>query len=316
MRRKLVRLRPYLIAAAVSTILVVDLSNQWEVPIAQLPNELHDRYIHKIKADAKPAELLALAEAGNTQAQYIYALRHTKYAPRNLQLKPDAAVAFKWTSRAAEGHHSRAMAVLGLYYLRGIGCDKNLVKAEDWAKRAADKGQSMGYRVLGDIAKAKAEALKPTKDKAANPQLLDDRESLLKEAYLQYQRGANAGDRNCLRALAEGYEEGLPDMPRNYRLALEFYTRAALRRDIESIRELTERYESGFRTPRDLTQAYAWRLVLIELEDRDEDRTALEGLESNMNLAEILAGQELALKLIKDMPSEAADALARLNPSR
>lgn len=316
MRRTLLRLRPYAIAAAVGTILLVDLSNQWEVPVAQLPNELYDRYVNKLRADGGQPELLALAEAGNAQAQYIYALRHTKYAPRNLQWKADPAVAFKWTSRAAEGHHSRAMAVLGLYYLRGIGCDKDIAKAKEWAGRAADKGQPMGYRVLGDVAKAEAEALKPAKDKAAEQQLLEKREAFLKEAYLQYQRGANAGDRNCLRALAEGYEEGLPDMPRNYRLALDYYTRAALRRDIESIKVLTERYESGFRTPRDLTQAYAWRLVLIELEDGDKDRTALEGLETNMNLAEVLAGQELALKLIKDLPSEAADALARLNSGR
>lgn len=316
MRRKLLRLRPYAIAAFVGTILIVDLSNQWEVQIAQLPNEFYDRYVSELKADAGPAELLALAEAGNAQAQYIYALRHTTYAPRNLQWKSDPVVAFKWMSRAAEGHHSRAMAVLGLYYLRGIGCDKDIAKAKAWADQAAKKGQPMGYRVLGDVAKAEAVALKPAKDKADEQQLLGKRETFLKESYLQYQRGANAGDRNCLRALAEGYEEGLPDMPRNYRLALDYYTRAAIRRDIESIKALAERYESGFRTPRDLTQAYAWRLVLIELQDSDQDRVAIEGLESTMNLAEVLAGQELAIKLIKDLPSEASDALSRLNPGR
>ena len=35
-----------------------------------------------------------------------------------------------------------------------------------------------------------------------------------------------------------------------------------------------------------------------------------------MELEDVQAGQELAIKLIKDLPSEASDALARLNPGR
>ena len=35
-----------------------------------------------------------------------------------------------------------------------------------------------------------------------------------------------------------------------------------------------------------------------------------------MDLKDVQAGQELAIKLIKDLPSESADALARLNPGR
>ena len=70
MRSQLIRLKPYLIAAALGTVLVVDLSNQWEVPITQLPSEIHDRYISELRADAPEAELLALAKAENSQAQY------------------------------------------------------------------------------------------------------------------------------------------------------------------------------------------------------------------------------------------------------
>lgn len=316
MRRKLLRLRPYLIAAAVGTILIVDLSNQWEVPIAQLPNELHDRYVSELKADAKPAELLRLAEAGNSQAQYIYALRHTKYAPSDLQISDDIGVAFRWTQRAAENRHPRAMAVLSLYYLRGAGTARDLTKAKEWANRAADKGQPMGYRMLGDIAKAEAEAISPAKD-AADAKLQQDRRSeLLKASYEQYQLGANAGDRHSLRELAQAYETGQPGLPQNYRLAVEHYTRAATRRDPISIRALADRYEAGNMAPKDLQQAYAWRLVLIEIEAKPEDVEHLRKLEKNMWLEDVQAGQELALKLIKDLPSEASDTLARLNPSR
>lgn len=316
MRRKLLRLRPYVIAAAVGTILLVDLSNQWEVPIAQLPNELHDRYVSELKAEAKPAELLALAEAGNAQAQYIYALRHTVYAPTDLQIKDDQKVAFTWMNKAAENRHARAMGVVALYYARGLGVAKDETKASEWAAKAADKGQPMGYRVLGDLAKAKADALKPTKGAADFAQQQAKRDELLGEAYTQYQRGANAGDRHSLRELAKAYETGQPGLPQNYRLAVDYYTRAAMRRDGKSIRILADRYESGEKTPKDLQQAYAWRLVLIEIEDNPDDGTRLAALEKKMELKDVQAGQELAVKLIKDLPSEASDTLARLNPSR
>lgn len=316
MRRTLLRLRPYAIAAAVGTILLVDLSNQWEVPIAQLPNELHDRYVSELKADAKPAELLALAETGNAQAQYIYALRHTVYAPADLQIKDDPKTAYTWMNKAAENRHARAMGVVALYYARGLGVTKDEAKAVEWATRAADKGQPMGYRVLGDLAKAKADAISPLKSAPDFAQQQAARETLLGEAYMQYQRGANAGDRHSLRELAKAYETGQPGLPQNYRLAIDYYTRAAMRRDGKSIRILADRYESGEKTPKDLPQAYAWRLVLIEIEDNPEDGTRLASLEKKMELKDVQAGQELAVKFIKDLPSEASDTLARLNPSR
>jgi TPR repeat protein len=202
MRRNLLRLRPYVIAAFVGTILVVDLSNQWEVPISQLPGELHDR-IAGLEADAKPAELLALAEAGNAQAQYIYALRHTPYAPAELQIKDDQKVAFTWMNKAAENRHTRAMGVIALYYARGLGVAKDENKAASWAAKAADKGQPMGYRVLGDLIKAKTDALKPSKDSPDFAKQQAERDALLSEAYTQYLRGANAGDRHSLREMAK-----------------------------------------------------------------------------------------------------------------
>jgi hypothetical protein len=89
-----------------------------------------------------------------------------------------------------------------------------------------------------------------------------------------------------------------------------------MRRDGKSIRILADRYESGEKTPKDPQQAYAWRLVLIEIEDKSDDIAKLGELEKTMKLADVQAGQELAIKLINDLPSETSDALARLNPGR
>jgi len=294
MRSQLIRLKPYLIAAALGTVLVVDLSNQWEVPITQLPSEIHDRYISELRADAPEAELLALAKAENSQAQYIYALRN----------------------KAAENRHARAMSVVALYYARGLGVAKDETKAADWAKRAADKGQPMGYRVLGDLAKAKADAIKPDKKSPDFKAQLVIRDKHLEEAFKQYRRGADAGDRHSLRELAKAFEAGQPGMPQNYRLALEYYTRAAMRRDVKAIRVLAERYVSGEKTPKDSKQAYAWRLILIELEEDPDDIAKLGLLEKEMSLADVQAGQEAGAKILAELPTESADALARLNPGR
>jgi hypothetical protein len=219
-------------------------------------------------------------------------------------------------NKAAENRHARAMSVVALYYARGLGVAKDETKATEWATKAADKGQPMGYRVLGDLAKARADAVKPDKKSSSFKPQLALRDKHLEEAFKQYRRGADAGDRHSLRELAKAYETGQPGMPQNYRLALEYYTRAAMRRDVKAIRILAERYESGEKTSRDLQQAYAWRLVLIELEQDPDDVSKLGIMEKQMALTEVQAGQEAAAKIISLLPTESADALARLNPGR
>ena len=316
MRRKLLRLRPYVIAAFVGTILVVDLSNQWEVPIVRIPGEFYERHVDTLDPYSKPEALLKLANEGNVQAQYVYALRHTAWAPVDLQIKEDRELAFHWTSKAAEGGHSRAMAVVALYYLRGTGTAKNLVAAQTWADRAVAKSQPMGFRVLGDICREQAKVMKPSTDGPESRKARADYEEKLKQAYEHYQRGANAGDRVSLRMLSEGHDEGVPGIPRNYELGTEFLRRSAMKRDLAAIRALAERLEVGDKAPRDLSQAYCWRLVLTQLSGIAKDAEELTRLEHTMRLTEVQSGQNAAAKILKELPSEAADALSRLHTSR
>jgi len=316
MRRNIVWLRPTLFGSVLAVILTVDLSNQWEVPIAQLPGEFFERYVDTLDPYSKPSDLLKLAEAGNVQAQYVYALRHTAYAPVDLQIKEDRELAFHWTSKAAEGGHSRAMAVVALYYLRGTGTAKNLAAAQSWADRAAAKSQPMGFRVLGDICGEEAIAMKPATDEGASLKSRAKYEAKIKQAYEHYQRGADAGDRVALRMLSRGHDEGVPGIPRNFELGTDFLRRAAMRRDLVAIRALAERLEEGVKAPRDLSQAYCWRLVLTQLSGLAKDAEELSRLEHTMRLPEIQSGQNDAAKILKELPSEAADALSRLHTSR
>ncbi len=316
MRRKLLRLRPYVIAAFVGTILVVDLSNQWEVPIGRIPGEFFERYVDTLDPYSKPADLLKLAEAGNVQAQYVYALRHTIYAPVELQIEADQKLAFHWTSKAAENGHSRAMAVLAFYYYKGSGIVKDLAKARDWANKAVKKSQPMGFRVLGDVTKEEALAMRAKDGAPTDKKKQAAYEKAIKEAFAYYQRGADAGDRVSLRLLAEGHDEGVPGMPRNYELGTEFLRRSAMKRDLTAIRALAERLEEGVKAPRDLSQAYCWRLVLAQLSGLAKDAEELSRLEHTMRLPEVQSGQTAAAKILKELPSEAADALSRLHTSR
>ncbi len=316
MRSNLVRFRPYIFGTVLAFILTIDLSNQWEVPIRLIPREFFERYVDGFDPHADPSVLLELAKKDNVQAQYVYALRHTAYAPVDLQIKEDRALAFEWTLKAAKGGHSRAMSVVALYYFRGTGTTKNLAEARSWALSSISKGQSMGYRVLGDLSLEEARALKAAAEAPDGKQARANYEAKMKEAFEHYRRGADAGERISLRMMSEGHDEGVPGMPRNYELGTEFLRRAAMRRDLTAIRALAERLEKGEKAPKDLSQAYGWRLVLAQLTGLAKDTAELSRLERTMGLVEVQAGQKAAAKVLAELPSEAADALSRLHNSR
>ena len=286
------------------------------MPIAQLPNELHERYIDDVEAEGEVAKLRSQAESGNAQAMYLFALRHTSYAPPVLLIKLDKNEAFRWMKMSAERRHPRAMAVLGLYYLKGLGVEKNPQEASKWAKLAIDKGQPMGHRVLGEVMLGEAETIKPPKDAADERKLRAKYNDTLRKAYEHIRRGADQGDKGSLRLLGQGYENGAPDMPKNYRIALDFYAKAALKRDSESIRLLVDRYSVGDKVPLDRKLAYAWLMVLIEVDDKDEDRNQLANLSESMQAEDVMLAQELGAQQIKSLTSESADALSRLNATR
>jgi TPR repeat protein len=327
MLRLYVKSRPYLATGAILFLAAFNTSNALDVPIAQVPDEIYDRYLNPVKADDPAASLRREADAGNALAAYYLALRHSSYCPRDLRIVADRDLAFAYMRRAAElSNRPRAVAVLALYHLNGWGTPRDLDRAAELATQAKAKGQTLGYRVLGEVHLQRAEArsaelaalpagadLAP----AARAGKLAGLETDIRTALENLTVAADRSNAGALKALARIHDQGDLGRPRNHRLATECYQRAALRRDERAARTLAERFALGEKVERDLKLAYAWTLVEAQLtEEKTEPRRRRDELEKRLTVAEKLAAQDLAAQWLGQMPSEEDTARARLDPDR
>lgn len=58
----------------------------------------------------------------------------------DLNFKPDKNQAFQWLQRAASYDFPKAHYILGLFYEKGIGCEKNIMEAQNWYEKAEKNG--------------------------------------------------------------------------------------------------------------------------------------------------------------------------------
>ncbi|MFM7240690.1 MAG: hypothetical protein ACKO3A_01050 [Opitutia bacterium] len=332
MLRLYVKFRPYLMAGAILFLAAFNTSNALRVPTLQVPREIYDRYLSRVEADAPPEELRREADAGNALAAYYFALRHTSYCPRDLRIKVDRALAFTYMKNAADlSTRPRAKAVLALYYLNEWGTSRELTRtqtlqeSERLANEAKAEGQSLGYRVLGEIHLRRATELLAELDAtSAAPPDAASRARKLSEFALQTRRAlenlavaAENGNAGALRALAGIHDQGDLGRPRNHRLATEYLKQAALRRDERAARALAERYEKGIQVEQNIKLAYAWTLVEAQLaEEKADPRRRRDDLEKRLTVPEKLAGQDQAEQWLDQMPSADDSARARLDPDR
>ena len=89
-------------------------------------------------ADTTTKETLAAAHAGDVEAMYsiaLYLLEEGQIArPEYLPL------AFGWSLNAARRGHPQSAELTGVMYRRGIGTERNFVKARKWLERAVLRG--------------------------------------------------------------------------------------------------------------------------------------------------------------------------------
>jgi len=327
MLRLYVRLRPYLLAAAILLLTAFNAANAFRVPMSQVPEEVYERYLSQVDADDPAEELRQKADGGNALAAYFYGLRHSAYCPRDLRIKTDYAVALAYFQKAVDlSSRPRAKAVLALYCLNGWGAKPDLTKAEGLANEAKAGGQSLGYRVVGEIHLKRARQIQAELEPPPDGPKLEAAVRLRKLAALAAETKAAlenltfAADRQnagALRVLAEINDQGDLGRPRNHRLATECFQRAALRRDERAAQALAQRYEQGDKVERDLRLAYAWTLVELQLvEEKAKARQRRDEMEAHLTVAEKLSAQDQAAQWLAQMPSEEDSARARLEPDR
>jgi TPR repeat protein len=320
MLRLYVRFRPLVMALGLGLVAWFNLSvNIFKVPFWDVPAELVDRWF-KVAPDLEAAALKAKADQRDALAAYFYALRHTSYCPRDLLIERNPKTAFMYMKQAAEGGRPRAQAVLSLYYLKGIGTDKNPAEARRWAEKAIDHRQPMAHRVLGELHLQAAELA--LRDAAA---LADsERGEKLREygrrsqmALEHLRKAVELGDGGALRVLGEAYDEGLGGLIPNHRQAAIYLEKAALKGNREAAAALSRRYQAEKCAERDPKLAYAWKLVELGLsKDRAQTMNEVRALEAALPMAVRVAGQDQAAQWLIQLPSEEDSARARLDPDR
>lgn len=89
-------------------------------------------------ADITTKETLAAAHQGDIDAMYSIALYLLEEGQNgNADFLP---LAFGWSLNAARRGHAQSAELTGVMYRRGIGVDRNFVKARKWLERAAIRG--------------------------------------------------------------------------------------------------------------------------------------------------------------------------------
>ena len=89
-------------------------------------------------ADTTTKETLAAAHKGDIEAMYSIALYLLEEGQNG---KEDyLPLAFGWSLNAARRGHAQSAELTGVMYRRGIGIERNFVKARKWLERAATRG--------------------------------------------------------------------------------------------------------------------------------------------------------------------------------
>ncbi len=113
--------------------------------------------------EAKWRQLVAAAEAGNPDAQFVLAQAYE----RGDGVGQSYDKAFPWYTKAANAGHVPAQFFLGAMYASARGTPRDVAKAIYWYRKAAEKGYPdalypMGYAyeyALGGLPRDYAEAL-------------------------------------------------------------------------------------------------------------------------------------------------------------
>jgi TPR repeat protein len=198
-----------------------------------------------------------------------------------LGMAKDPAAARALSEKAAASGNAQAQFNLGVMYQQGHGGARDYVKSRGLMEKAAAAGVPKAYFRLGfqqelgmggpaDMQKARASYLACSNEPTPGSYqpmcqrrlgFMIDTGKLGKAdpvaAKILFERAAEAGDVDSLRALGQVYEMG-KGVPRDYAKARDYYEKGAAKGDAGSMSQLAGLYERGLGVPRDAAKAKNW----------------------------------------------------------
>ena len=161
-------------------------------------------------------EFLQLAETGHAPSQFSVGLIY--HLGRGT--KVDLAKAYYWYKRSVLNDHVAGINNIGMMYLNG----EYVVQNRDVAFRLFKKASTTHSQAMDNLGQCFENAWGTKRD--------------IRRAINMY---SLAGDNNYLRGwfhLGQLYEKGYPDTPRDIEKAVEWYIKAAERKEAQSIKRL------------------------------------------------------------------------------
>ena len=176
------------------------------------------------------AYFTSAAQSGDPHAQLSLALEEAEALER----------AFEKIEKIAEQGYAPAQTILGFYYQKGKGTQKDPQKAFIWYHKAAEQGHVIAQANLGFC----------YQDGTGTPK--DPR-----KAFLWFQKAAAQGDTTAQVGLGIYYENGI-GIPKDPQQAFTWYQKAAEQGDANAQSSLGLCYENGIGVPKDPQKAVFW----------------------------------------------------------
>jgi uncharacterized protein len=207
-----------------------------------------------------------------------------------LEAEGDAALkqALDQLLPAAEAGDARAQYLVGKHFDFGWGVKADGWKAISWYAKAANQGYLAAQVALGNLYAG-----------AGYGYLRND-----EKAFYWFSEAAKRHDPFSETMIGDAYSDGKV-VPRNYRIAAEWYKRAIEGGYFLAPYKLARLYAEGKGVPLDLAQAYAWN-SLSAATGNLMAREFLDALESRLPRSEVSRAQEMAAML----HAEYADRIA------
>jgi len=162
------------------------------------------------------------------------------------------SAAFYWFTKAAKQNHPAALCHLGLMYDKGIGVQRDVLKAIELYKQASDLGIVYAQTNLSEIYYIGDDGVKRD----------------VREALIWFKKAADLGDTQSQYKIGSIYFLGDDGVDKDVNQALEWFQKAANLGSITSQYKLGEIYYQGTDVTRNLQIALDWFFACVESSEK------------------------------------------------